>query len=609
MTNPNIQLVSVANHGGTLRAPIAGIQVVAAPAPGEAGAVTGLTVSTNVGQIALSWTPGSGSAGSLVVMRAGNPATAEPVDGVPYTASSTFGLGSNLGDDNLGSPNIVVFSGAGSSVTVSGVFGATNYYFAVYPFVGSGGSIDYTLASPAVSNAIPFAVFTNLVLIAPSAPIVAGTARAMTALASFDDGGVLNVTAAATYTSSVPAVAGILSPGRLAAFTNGTASVWATYQGRQATQDVSVVGISMTHRYGFNSSVVGDLNAIDSAGGANGTVHSDDASSGQNGTGQLVLSGSVSNYVELPPNLVTNYGGMTIETWSTVGLAQNWGRIMDFGLDTTRNMFFSPTAAGGAVVRGAITATGAGGEQQVNGTFPTDSLEHQYVWSINGATRTARLFIDGVQVAVNTNTTLTPEDIGPTSNDWLGRSQYAADAYYIGTINELRTYNSALDPLQIAIDGSTGPDVITNDPGAILTLTLTLTNALNVGDIVQSVVMGTFANLPNPINLTAVSQTTYTSSSNAVLTVNGTGLVSATGPGVATIRAISFGLTNSVTVTVTELPTILAHRYLIQRHSRHRWHYIRRFHRRSRRSCCGRNDYERRLAGYHVGHGQLQQQC
>jgi hypothetical protein len=561
LTNPNIQLVAVANHGGTLRAPIGAIQVVAAPAPGEAGAVTGLTVSTNVGQISLSWTPGSGSAGSLVVMRAGNPATAEPVDGVPYTANSAFGLGDNLGDDNLGSPNFVVFSGAGSSVTVNNVFGATNYYFAVYSFVGSGGSIDYTLASPAVSNAIPFAVFTNLVLIPPSAPIVAGTARAMTAMASFDDGGVLNVTAAATYTSSVPAVVGILSPGRLAAITNGTALVWASYQGRQATQTVSVVGLSLTHRYGFNSVTVGDLNAIDSAGGANGLVHSDDASSGQNGAGLLILSGSISNYVELPANLMTNYGGMTIEAWSAVNLVENWGRIMDFGLDTTRNIFFSPTAAGGAIVRGAITATGAGGEQQVNGTFPNDGFEHQYVWSINGATRTSRLFIDGAQVSVNTNTTLTPEDIGPTSNDWLGRSQYAADAYYVGSINEFRTYNGVLDPLQIAIDGSTGPDVITNDPGAILTLTLTLTNALNVGDNVQAVVMGTFANLANPVNLTAVSQTTYTSSSNAVLTVSATGFVSATGPGIATIRAISFGLTNSVTVTVTELPTILVHRY------------------------------------------------
>src|SRR5204863_5623546 len=107
-------------QSGTPRAPIDGIQIVQAPAPGEPGPATGLSIATNglSGQLVLSWTPGSGSSGSLVVMRPGIQETAEPVDGTEYSANSLFGAGANLGDDETGNGNYVVYAGSGSSVTV-----------------------------------------------------------------------------------------------------------------------------------------------------------------------------------------------------------------------------------------------------------------------------------------------------------------------------------------------------------------------------------------------------------------------------------------------------------------------------------------------------------
>ena len=81
---------------------------------GEAGAATGLTIATNAGsgKLVLSWTPGTGSDGSVVVVRAG-PITDQPVDGTVYTGNPDFGAG-----DNLSSGNYVVFA-PGSTVTVN----------------------------------------------------------------------------------------------------------------------------------------------------------------------------------------------------------------------------------------------------------------------------------------------------------------------------------------------------------------------------------------------------------------------------------------------------------------------------------------------------------
>src|SRR5690606_27694669 len=112
-----------------------------------------------------------------------------------------------------------------------------------------------------------------------------------------------------------------------------------------------------------------------------------------------------------------------------------------------------------------------------------------------------------------TNMTLTPEDIGPMPNVWLGRSQYAADGYFNGSINEFRIYNGPLDSLQIALNAATGPNTTVTDPGACTGISLLVVNPNMVaGDTQQGTVTATFANVGNPVNITTAPQTTYSSS-------------------------------------------------------------------------------------------------
>jgi len=41
-------------------------------------------------------------------------------------------------------------------------------------------------------------------------------------------------------------------------------------------------------------------------------------------------------------------------------------------------------------------------------------------------------------------------DLGSTTNNWLGRSQYTSDAYFNGSMDDFRIYNKALTGTQIA---------------------------------------------------------------------------------------------------------------------------------------------------------------
>jgi hypothetical protein len=114
---------------------------------------TGLTVATNVnGTVTASWTPGSGSAGSLVAVWSGtnNLAKQVPANGFTYTGDPRYGFGSTLPAATW----FVVYADSGSSVTVTNLFPGT-YNFAVYSYAGSGSTIAYSHSPVRASLTIP----------------------------------------------------------------------------------------------------------------------------------------------------------------------------------------------------------------------------------------------------------------------------------------------------------------------------------------------------------------------------------------------------------------------------------------------------------------------
>ncbi|HEY3860438.1 MAG TPA: DUF5695 domain-containing protein [Verrucomicrobiae bacterium] len=113
---------------------------------------TALTALANTnGTAALSWMPGSGT-GSVVVLWLGTSATQEqPANGTSYTGNASYGLGSSLPAVNY----YVVYSGAGTNVTVTNLAAGTTYYAAAFSYSGLGNSLTYSHAAATGSFSIP----------------------------------------------------------------------------------------------------------------------------------------------------------------------------------------------------------------------------------------------------------------------------------------------------------------------------------------------------------------------------------------------------------------------------------------------------------------------
>jgi hypothetical protein len=173
-------------------------------------------------------------------------------------------------------------------------------------------------------------------------------------------------------------------------------------------------------------------------------------SPGQDGFGNALKLGNPerNRYVDMPDGMLNGLTDFTIATWVNLDSSTvNWTRIFDFGTGTQVNMFLTPRAGvGGTPLRYAITLNGGGAEQQVNrpGSLPT-GWQHVAV-TRSGTTNT--LYVNGVAVATNT-VALSPADMGNTTNNWIGRSQYA-DPFLGGLVDEFQIYNRSLSTEEVA---------------------------------------------------------------------------------------------------------------------------------------------------------------
>jgi len=165
--------------------------------------------------------------------------------------------------------------------------------------------------------------------------------------------------------------------------------------------------------------------------------------------GQALVFNGTNAYVDLPIGpLMPTLTDMTVATHVYfAGGSSAWERIFDFGSGTSSYMFLCPRQGTNGNMRfGIRSATVA--EQIVNSPNPMTVGWHHTAIVIDGTAKTITLYVDGEAVGSGATAVL-PKDLGNSTQNWLGRSQYSADGYFFGSLDDFRIYSRTLSQAEL----------------------------------------------------------------------------------------------------------------------------------------------------------------
>ncbi|MBD0378508.1 LamG-like jellyroll fold domain-containing protein [Paenibacillus sedimenti] len=331
----------------------------------------------------------------------------------------------------------------------------TTYYYKVGV---AGGAKSSTVSLTTLGSGIPFLDSTNYVLNTNYTHV---TKLSVVSI----NGTYQDLTSQATFTSSNPAVATVDSTGLVTYAGPGTTTITANFNGQNYTATVTAIADSSLNAwYKFDEN--SGTSAADSSGyGNNASLNGGDSLVPGNSGNAVSLNGK-DGYVSLPGGIVSSSTTGTVSAWVYLNSASNWMRIFDFGSGTATNMFLTARNGQNSKIRFAIKNNNSAA-QIIDGTsaLPTGGWHHVAV-TLNGAT--GILYVDGNEVGRNGAMTIKPSDLGATTQNWIGRSQYA-DPYFNGKVDDFRIYNRALSSVEIAnvMNGQTLPPHLPSAPAGL----------------------------------------------------------------------------------------------------------------------------------------------
>lgn len=212
--------------------------------------------------------------------------------------------------------------------------------------------------------------------------------------------------------------------------------------------------------------------ADESGNGNDGVLSGGSFGEGVDGGKALVLNGS-GDYVNLPAGIGSKLYDVTVAAWVKIDdTSKTNQRIVDIGSGTNEYMYFTPNFNGGSKFSISTGGTGSQSQSCSDTTAVQGEWTHMaFTLKMNGTNErglyTALIYVNGKAVEIQNmgsdryydNINLAPHSLGYTLENYIGKSQFSADSYFGGMIDDFRIYDRALTAQEIGdlakADGTT----------------------------------------------------------------------------------------------------------------------------------------------------------
>jgi hypothetical protein len=161
----------------------------------------------------------------------------------------------------------------------------------------------------------------------------------------------------------------------------------------------------------------------------------------------ISLSGE-QQYVELPAGIVRTLNEITVSFWIYLRQQQVWQRAFDFGSGTSTWIYVCPWAFSTGL-RFSLNSPAGVNEYSTTSTLPVGEWKHVAV-TLGFDPPNSSIYIDGVEKATSNSMTTRPADLGNTTRNFIGRSQFDEDPYLDGMMDDFRIYDRALSAAEVA---------------------------------------------------------------------------------------------------------------------------------------------------------------
>lgn len=163
--------------------------------------------------------------------------------------------------------------------------------------------------------------------------------------------------------------------------------------------------------------------------------------------GQALQFTGNNGHIQLPAASYFNGSPFSVTVWANRASNANWNRVFDFGNGSANNNVLFAFTNGSTGRAAAEIYNGTNPSGQINaGTSNVTPLNQWIFFAYTWENGTGRIFVNNNLVASGAQTA--PIDIVRTLN-YIGRSNWAQDAYFTGFMDDFRLYNRVLNETEL----------------------------------------------------------------------------------------------------------------------------------------------------------------